>query len=149
VAQDVHEEEPVLSADVPGPEDDVGAGVAVDVRDPECLVADDDHARPRAVGALGLTGGDAEAGVLEVVADVGRRQAGRRVDQVAVHAELVVGVGRVGAVGLEREQVGGVEDAVRARRQDAAEAEVVVRAVRLDLSQCGRGDEQGDKHPCP
>ena len=35
------------------------------------------------------------------------------------------------------EQVGGVEDAVGARRQHVAEAEVVVRPVRLDLGAAG------------
>jgi hypothetical protein len=117
------------------------------VRHSEALVAHHHDAGARAVGALLVTGLDAEAGVLEVLADVSRRQPGRGVDQVAVHGELVVGVRRVGAVGEEQRQVGRVEDAFGAGRQDAAEAEVVVGAVGLALRGRGRRSERGgDRH---
>ena len=52
VAQDVHEEEAVLGADVAGAEDRVGARDAVDVGDAEVGRAATVQPRARAVGAL-------------------------------------------------------------------------------------------------
>ena len=61
VAQHVHEEQPVLGADVARAEQRVRARGAVDVRNAEARVADHDHAGARAVGALLLADRDAEA----------------------------------------------------------------------------------------
>ena len=47
VTQDVHEEQPVLGADVPEPEHRARAGLAVDVRDAEALVAHHGDVLPR------------------------------------------------------------------------------------------------------
>ena len=95
VAQHVDEEQAVLGGDVAGAEHRAAAGGAIDVRHAEALVADDRDVAARASmvrsTSLGL---DAERGVLEVLADVARPSARGRVDEVAVHRQLVVVVRR-------------------------------------------------------
>src|SRR5207302_6327889 len=92
VTQYVDEEEAVLGGRVADAEHGPVPGGAVDVRDPE-VVPHDGHVTPRAVGALRAPEG-AEARVLVVAAQLRRGEPGRRVEQVAVHRELVVVVRR-------------------------------------------------------
>jgi hypothetical protein len=142
VAQDVDEEQAVLGGDVARAEHRAAARLAVDVGDAEALVAHDRHVLSWRVGAVDVVGLHPERRVLEVLGDVLGLEAGRRVDQVVVHRELVVRVRRVRAVvarrGQELADLGQRREAVRAGGRDVREALAVVVPVRLG-SRCGLG----------
>ena len=131
VAQDVHEEQPVLRGRVARPEHGAVARGAVDVRHAEAAVAHDRDVPARGVGPLGLAVGHAEARVLEVVRQLLGGQPRRGVHQVAVHAELVAAVRHRRARGEEGRQLGAVVAPARAGREDVAEALAVVGLVGL------------------
>ena len=119
------------------------------MRDAELLVAHDRDvaAAGGMVGALLLAGHHAEGGVLEVLGEVGGRDAGCGVDQVGVHPQLVVVVLRAGRlVGLEGAQLESVGPSVGARGEDVVEAAAVVVLVGLgrDL-----GRERPARAPAP
>ena len=116
VAQDVHEEQPVLRARVAEPEHRARARRAVDVRHAEGLVAHDRDVRARRVGALDVARRHAERAVLEVLGDVGGLQPRRRVDEVAVHRQLVAAVRDRRAGRQEGAELGSVVAPARAGR---------------------------------
>jgi hypothetical protein len=119
VAQDVHQEHPVLDGGVPGAVLDVGEGGALDEGD-AVPVADDGEARSRRGGALGVDRG--EAGVLVEVVEVGAVEGGRV-------------LGRQGVVGLELvgDVAGGAggRGGAAAQGRDVERRGVAVRARRL------------------
>src|SRR5206468_7849362 len=96
-----------------GAVDGVRAGNAVHVCDAE-VVPLHRATGARAVGALDVCGLRAEGRVLVEVRDLRARQAGRVVDQVLVHRELVGRMGRVDVVELELGEVGAAEGPVGA-----------------------------------
>ena len=133
VPEHVHHEEAVLGRRVARAELGVRAGRAEDVGHAEAPVADDDRSRSRAVGPLDVGPADAEAGLLEVAAEVGGLQVRRDSDQVGVHRALVVAMRRR----LPGGRRGGVDEAVLARRQDV---------VDLTASAVGVGAARGTGH---
>jgi hypothetical protein len=144
VAQHVHEEQPILGARVAEAEHRPVARRAVDVRHAEALVAHDRDVRARRVAALYVALADPERRVLEEAADLPGLQPGRRVDEVAVHAELVAAVRHRLAGAEEREQLGRAVVAARAGREDVAEAAAVVGAVSQRLRRRRAGNQRGD-----
>ena len=114
VAQDVHQEEPVLGLRVAGPEPGRRVGVTVDVGH-VVLVAVDRDARSRGLGAGDVGRLDAERLVVEVVGELGVGQARGAVEQVGVLRQLVGTRRGPGAVRLELERVGGVDQTVLPR----------------------------------
>ena len=145
VAEDVHEEEPVLGGGVPDAEHGALARVGVDVGDAELLVAGDRDVVARAVGALGGSL-DAEARVLEERVERGGVERARRGDQVAVERELVARVLGADARGQEGAQLDGVREATRPGREQVADAAGVVGPVglRLGRGRSIRGREYGN-----
>jgi hypothetical protein len=131
VAQHVHEEQAVLGPGVAEPEHRAVARAPVDVGDAEALVAHDHHVVARHVAALDVRGAHAERRVLVEARDVGGRQPGHVVDEVAVHAELLAAVRDGLPGGDERRQLGQGVQAARPGGEDVAEAAAVVGAVGL------------------
>ena len=125
VPQHVHEEQPVLGLRVPGAEGEGLVGVAVDVRH-IVLVAVDRDAGFRCLGAGDVGRFDAERLVVVVLAELRVGQVRVAVEQLLVLAELVLAVRRAGAVGLELQRVGRIDQAVLTGRQDAHRASVGV-----------------------
>ncbi len=149
VAEDVHEEQTVLGGRVARAEHRPRAAGGVDVGHAEGGVADDRDVVARAVRALRAAVRDAEARVLEQPVERPRVERPRRAQQVAVHTELVVAVGGARAAGQERRELRPVGQAVRARRQDVADAARVVGSPRLRLrgsDRRRRRERDGERH---
>ena len=141
VAQHVHEEQPVLGADVAEAEHRRRARRAVDVRDAEAAVAHDGDVGARVIGPLDRVGRHAERAVLEVLRDLGRLQPGRGVDEVVVHRQLVAAVRDRRAGRQVGGELGQRIAPARARREDAVEA---ARVVGLVGQRRGTGRRRGD-----
>jgi hypothetical protein len=153
VTQHVDEEQAVLGRRVADPEHQLRAGVAVDVRHAELRIVLDGHPRLGAFRAGYVARRHAEGRVLEELGNLrlGDRHRG---GEARVHAELVVGMGRVAAGRLERRRLRGVVEPVLTWREEVAEPAVVVSAVRLDLggrrgSEHKHGNDYGDPANAP
>jgi hypothetical protein len=120
VPEDVHQPQPVLGGGVPGAVLGAVAGGAGDVRHTGLLVADDRHVGASAGrgGGGDLVGGDPEGRVVEEVVDLGVGERGGARGQVAVGAELVLGVVGLDAEGLVEEDLGEGGVAVLTGRED-------------------------------
>ncbi|GBD46178.1 hypothetical protein HRbin41_01000 [bacterium HR41] len=94
VTQDVHHEETVLGGHIAEPEHRRGARARVDARHPEAPIAHDGDVRPGVVHALDVPWAHPETRVLEEAIELTCREARDGVDQIAVHCQLVVVVGR-------------------------------------------------------
>ena len=96
VAQQVHQEQPVLRARVARAEHHARARAAVDVGHAEGPVALDRNVRARAFNGCGFAFLDPECGVLEIFGNLRMRQCRRGVQEVGVQRQLVCEVRRVG-----------------------------------------------------
>ena len=151
MAEDVHEEQPVLGTHVAHRPEGRRARVGIDVRHAVTTVAHDGHIRSRAVGALLVPRPNAKARVLEKAADAGLVESGRRVEQVAVERVLVVVVARARTGRLEGGQVQRADKAVGSGRQDVAKTARVGCAVGLRgglRRPRPQAQEPRDRHGC-
>ena len=144
VAERVHHEEAVLGRGEARAELGVGSRDAVDVRDAELLVADDDRAgmeRER-LHALRLAQVDEEARILVEGANVGILQVGGNVEQTGVQRLLVARVRGKALAGLRPQEVRHVVGPVLTGRHDvedlAATAVHERRANRRCLDEAAR-----------
>jgi hypothetical protein len=147
VAQHVDEEQAVLCGGVARAEHRAAAGGAVDVRDPEAVVAQDRHVGARGDARRDVPRLDAEGRVLVVAPEVLGPEPRRRVHEVAVHRELVVVVGGARARGQEGRELDAVGRAAGAGREHVVEAARVVRGVRLHLGVRRRRRRHDENRP--
>ena len=122
MADGVHQEQALLRGGVPGAEHRVGAVVAVDVRHPEPLVAEDLHAPDRRRHRADAPRHLPERRVLVVAVEIGSRERSGVGHDVHVERLLVHEGVRRRLGGLVGGEVGGVDRLALALREHRAEA---------------------------